>query len=125
MLRFAVSKKKQEILLCRMNQLGIYEKDIIEQYIKGGGKGGQKINKTSSCVILKHIPSGITVKCQKERKLSINRFLARRILADKIEELKTGTVKTKVKKLKKQKQKRRKRALAKYQTPRKNKKGDS
>lgn len=114
---FAVTKQKQRSLALRMEMLGLLEEDIFEQFVKGSGKGGQKINKTSSCVILKHKPTGTTVKCQRERHLSLNRFLARRLLADRIEMLKTGTVRSKSQKrnkLKKQKRKRRKKALKKY-----------
>ena len=84
---FAVTKQKQKSLALRMAKLGIREEDIFEQFVKGSGKGGQKINKTSSCVILRHRLSGTTVKCQRERRLSVNRYLARRLLADRIEAL--------------------------------------
>jgi len=67
-----------------MERLGIREQDILEKFIHGGGKGGQKINKSASCVYLKHRPTGIEVKCQAERSQLLNRFLARRILAEKI-----------------------------------------
>lgn len=67
----------------KMQELGIKEEDIVEKFILGSGRGGQKINKTSSCVYLKHIPSGIEVKCQKERSRALNRFWARRELCEK------------------------------------------
>ncbi len=81
-----VSKDKQEELTKRMLLLGIQESDLIEKFILGSGSGGQKINKTSSCVYLKHIPSGIEIKCQQERSRDLNRFLARRELCRRIEE---------------------------------------
>src|SRR3990167_6651690 len=73
-------------LQARMEQLGIYEKDLIEKFILGSGSGGQKINKTASCVYLKHSPSSIEIKCQKTRSRELNRFYARRELCDKIEQ---------------------------------------
>src|SRR5580658_6942377 len=77
---------KEEELRARMEKLGIQENDLLEKFILGSGKGGQKINKTSSCVYLKHLPSGIEVKCQRERSRELNRYYARRELCDRIEE---------------------------------------
>jgi protein subunit release factor B len=82
----ALSKEKIEKLASRMEHLNIRENDLIEKFILGSGKGGQKINKTSSCVYLKHLPTGIEIKCQKDRSREMNRFLARRDLCDRIEE---------------------------------------
>lgn len=82
-----VSKEKTEQLRKRMLELGIHEDDLTEKFVRGAGKGGQKINKTSSCVYLLHGPSGIEVKCQRERSQALNRHLARRELCDRIEEL--------------------------------------
>jgi|ERR1700733_5643992 len=81
-----ITKHKQEELKQRMELLGIKEEDIEEKFILGSGKGGQKINKTASCVYIKHLPSGIEVKCQKNRSRELNRFLARRALCERIEE---------------------------------------
>ena len=67
-------------------QLNIDPTDIEEQFIRGGGSGGQKINKTSSCVWLRHRPTGIEVKCQRHREQSANRKSAYKLLIDKIEE---------------------------------------
>ena len=83
--KFKVSSEKEQQLLLRMERLGIYEGDIEENFIRGSGHGGQKINKTSSCVQLIHRPSGIEVRCQSDRSQSLNRFLARRELCDRIE----------------------------------------
>ena len=80
----AVSKEKKEALSSRMEELGINEHDLIEKFILGSGKGGQKVNKTASCVYLKHTPTRLEVKCQKDRSRDLNRFLARRELCDKI-----------------------------------------
>jgi protein subunit release factor B len=87
--------------------------DIEEQFIRGGGKGGQKINKTSSTVLLKHLPTGIEVRCQKHREQSKNRLSAYKLLIQKIDERVRGKASLqaqKIFKLKKQKQKRSKRA---------------
>jgi protein subunit release factor B len=80
-----IRKEKFEELEKRMESLGIKEDDLIEKFILGSGKGGQKINKTSSCVYIKHIPTGIEVKCQQDRSRELNRFLARRELCDRID----------------------------------------
>ncbi len=80
-----VSPAKEKLLLGRMQALGVREQDIEEQFVRSSGAGGQKVNKTSSCVVLHHRPTGIRVKCQRERSQALNRFLARRILLDKIE----------------------------------------
>jgi protein subunit release factor B len=77
---------KQKQLAEQMHKLGIHEDDLVEKFIKGSGKGGQKVNKTSSCVYLRHKPSGIEIKCQRERSQALNRFLARRELCDRLEE---------------------------------------
>ncbi|MBS0624914.1 MAG: peptide chain release factor-like protein [Verrucomicrobia bacterium] len=82
----ALSKEKIEELAVRMERLGVREEDLTEKFILGSGKGGQKINKTSSCVYLKHEPTGIEIKCQRDRSREMNRFFARRDLCDRIEE---------------------------------------
>lgn len=69
-----------------MKQLGIKEKDLVEKFILGSGSGGQKIQKTSSCVDLKHIPTGITIKCQRTRSREKNRFWARWKLCERIKQ---------------------------------------
>lgn len=77
---------KWDELAARMEKCGLREEDILEKFILGSGKGGQKINKTASCVYLKHLPSGIEVKCQEERSRDLNRLFARRLLCSKLEE---------------------------------------
>ncbi len=81
----AITKEKLEELRVRMEKCGILEEDLIEKFILGSGKGGQKVNKSSTCVYLKHIPTGLEVKCQQERSRELNRFLARRELCEKME----------------------------------------
>ena len=90
MVTFNVSGPKADELLRRMAQLGIREADLDESFIRGSGSGGQKINKTSSCVYLRHRPSGIEVKCQQERSQVMNRFYARRELCDRLEARQRG-----------------------------------
>ena len=111
-----ISPEKIHALEERMKDLGIQEKDIEEKFIRSQGKGGQKVNKTSSCVYLKHTPTGIEVKCQKARSQAMNRFFARRTLSDKIDELLHGGHCAKareVDRVRKQKNKRAKRARVK------------
>jgi protein subunit release factor B len=113
---FAVSEEKNRWLREKMEALGIHEKDIEEQFIRSSGSGGQKINKTSTCVYLKHIPTGIEIKCMKERSQSVNRFLARRELVKQVEKL-SGKLTSDdhgIKRAKRQKLKRKKRARLKY-----------
>lgn len=93
--------------------LNIYPKDIIEHFIRGGGHGGQKINKTASCVFLHHPSTGTEVRVQKYREQSKNRISAYKLLILKIEEKLKGAQSDRAKKmfkLKKQKQKRSRRA---------------
>jgi len=113
MINFGVRPEKQEALRLKMEKYGIREPDILEKFIHGGGKGGQKINKTSSCVYLRHLPTGIEVKCQASRSQLLNRFLARRILADKIERKVLGErseAVQRVEKIRRQKRRRSRRA---------------
>lgn len=81
-----LSKEKIDALHSRMQGLGIGEGDLIEKFILGSGRGGQKINKTSSCVYLKHIPTGIEVKCQQGRSREMNRYYARKELCQRLED---------------------------------------
>ncbi len=99
--------------LAKAEELKIFPWDITEQFVRGSGKGGQKVNKTSSTVLLRHLPTGIEVRCQKHREQSSNRLSAYKLLILKIEEKVMGARSErarKIFKLKKQKQKRSKRA---------------
>jgi len=110
---FAISPGKEEALLLKMEELGIDEKDIVEKFIRSSGKGGQKVNKSSTCVYLKHLPTKIEVKCQQERSQALNRYLARKILVEKIESLIRGREseqQQRIEKIRRQKRKRSKRA---------------
>lgn len=111
-----ISQEKIRLLEARMKSLGISEGDLEERFIHAQGRGGQKINKSSVCVHLKHIPTGIEVKCQESRSQASNRFFARRILTDKVEESflgKDSSSARKIRKIRKQKKKRAKRSRAK------------
>jgi peptide chain release factor len=108
-----ISPEKDSALRERMEQLGVREEEFRETFIRSSGPGGQKVNKTSSCVYLVHLPTGLSVKCQQERSQTLNRFLARRLLLDRIERLRTGLVsaeRMRVEKIRRQKRRRSRRA---------------
>jgi protein subunit release factor B len=110
---FNVTEEKQRALEAKMAQLGILENDIIEHFVHSSGPGGQNVNKRSTCVYLRHVPTGIEVKCQKERSQAMNRFLARRILVNKVEAAIMGresAEEQRIEKIRRQKRKRSKRA---------------
>jgi len=110
-------QEKIDVLNARMVRLGIRKEEIQERFIKSSGRGGQKVNKTSSAVFLRHLPTGITVKCGKTRSQALNRFLAMRRLVEAVEKYQTGapTVQDiRRAKIRKQKKKSRSRAVAKY-----------
>lgn len=108
-----ISDAKVKDLEDRMARLGILESDLEEEFIRGSGAGGQKINKTSVVVQLKHLPTGLMVRCQESRSQAFNRFMARRLLVEKLEEriLKAKSERIqKIEKIRRQKRKRSKRA---------------
>lgn len=112
---FPVSLEKETQLSRRMAALGVRESEIEESFVRSGGHGGQNVNKTSTCVMLLHRPTGLQVKCQATRQQGLNRFLARRLLLDKIEAMKTGFVaaqRAEIEKIRRQKRKRSRRAKA-------------
>jgi len=112
-MNFGVTQRKQEELEARMSALGVREADIEEKYVRSSGPGGQKVNKTASCVYLKHIQSGLEVKMQRERSQGLNRYYARKRLCELLEEEKLGSrspAAIKAEKIRKQKQRRKRRS---------------
>jgi protein subunit release factor B len=110
---FSVSPEKEKALIERMERLGVREDDLRETFVRSSGPGGQKVNKASSCVHLVHLPSGLSVKCQQSRSQALNRFVARRLLLDRVERIQQGIAseeKQRIEKIKRQKRRRSKRA---------------
>jgi peptide chain release factor len=106
-----VTPEKQAALAARMTNLGVVEAELVEKFIRGSGSGGQKVNKTSNCVFIKHLPSGTTVKCQIDRSREMNRFLARRELCDQLEAIRDGQSTAKVQAIEKSRRQKRRRSL--------------
>ena len=110
---FPVSQFKIESLQKKMERFGIRESDIEESFVRSVGPGGQNVNKVSTCVMLRHLPTGVIVKCQETRSQAMNRYFARVLLVQKIENQILGAKSAEAQrifKIKKQKQKRSKRA---------------
>ncbi len=115
MIDFGVTERKVAELEARMAKCGLHEKDIEEKFVRSGGPGGQRVNKTSSCVQLTHRPSGLTVKMQKSRTQRLNRYYARRRLCEMSENKLLGKESPEAKrlsKIRKQKDRRRRRRPA-------------
>jgi protein subunit release factor B len=112
---FPVNPDKEAQLAQRMAALGVSEADIEEMFVRSGGHGGQNVNKTATCVMLLHRPTGLQVKCSATRQQGLNRFLARRLLLDKIEARQKGFVdaeRAAREKIRRQKRRRSRRAKA-------------
>lgn len=108
-----VSPEKAAALEQRLAELGIRDADLLEKFVRGSGAGGQKINKTSNCVFLKHLPTGVAIKCQMDRSREMNRYLARRELCDQLDAIREGraTAKTQaIEKMRRQKRPRSRRS---------------
>ena len=110
---FPVSAEKEAQLAQRMAALGVREADLVETFVRSGGHGGQNVNKTATCVMVLHRPTGLQVKCQTTRRQGLNRFLARRLLLDKIEIRQKGFLEAerdRAEKIRRQKRRRSRRA---------------
>ncbi|MEM7008479.1 MAG: peptide chain release factor-like protein [Thermodesulfobacteriota bacterium] len=117
--KFGVNEEKESALLKKMDELGITDNDLDEKFIRSAGPGGQNVNKVATCVQLKHIPTGISVKVQDDRSQGVNRFLARRLLTSKLEEQLTGKPtkeQLKIAKIQKQKKRRKRRTKSKLES---------
>ncbi|MEE4364466.1 MAG: peptide chain release factor-like protein [Desulfotignum sp.] len=115
------NEKKLAALEQKLADLGIQKKDLEEKFIKASGRGGQKVNKSSSAVFVRHKKTGLSVKMGKHRSLHLNRFLALRALAEKIEALQSGTdtaLQEQIKKIRKQKLRRRQKTCKKLASAR-------
>lgn len=111
--KFPANPTKEKALRAKMSRFGVKESDITEYFIRASGPGGQNVNKVATGVYLKHAPTGIEVKCTAERSQALNRFLARRILVNKIEAMILGRAseeQKRIEKIRRQKRKRSKRA---------------
>ena len=120
MLSFGVTSAKEAELRTRMESCGVREADLEERFVSSGGPGGQKVNRSATCVYLRHVPTGLDVKMQQARSQALNRFFARRRLCELLEARLLGAkspAARKSEKLRKQKERRRRRAKGKEAAP--------
>lgn len=113
MINFGVTERKKEELEQRMQRCGLREGDIEEKFVRSGGAGGQKVNKSSTCVYLKHIPNGLAVKVQESRSQGLNRYYARKLMCEMLENKAMGKESPEAKriaKIRKQKDRKRRRS---------------
>ena len=87
---FGVTQPKEAELVARMESCGLREADLEERFVTSGGPGGQKVNRSATCVYLRHVPTGLDVKMQEARSQALNRFLARRRMCELLEERSLG-----------------------------------
>jgi protein subunit release factor B len=107
-----ITGQKWQKLQDRMRQSGVEEKDLVEQFVRSAGHGGQNVNKVATCVMLTHHPTGIQVKCQAGRAQAFNRYQARVILLGKIEQQKKAKHQAAVAAVEKERRRKRKRTKA-------------
>ncbi len=115
MIDFGVTQRKLAELKQRMDECGLSETDIEETFVRSRGAGGQKVNKSSTCVHLRHVPSGLIVKMQKSRSQGLNRYYARKQLCELLENMLLGKHSCEAKrlsKIRKQKDRRRRRTIS-------------
>ncbi|MCU0641348.1 MAG: peptide chain release factor-like protein [Candidatus Margulisbacteria bacterium] len=108
-----IGPEKQQALAVKLKALGVDRRDVVEKFVRGGGPGGQHVNKVATAVHLRHLPTGLEVKMGQERSQALNRFLAWRLLAEKIEARLLGIRSARrraIEKIRRQKRKRSKRA---------------
>jgi peptide chain release factor len=106
----AAGSDKWRKLEARMEELEIREEDLVEKFILGSGPGGQKIQKTHSTVYLKHVPTGIEIKCQRERSRDLNRYYARQDLCERVDELRNESKSRKQQEIEKVRRQKRRRS---------------
>lgn len=112
MINFGITERKKQELEQRMQKCNLFEKDIAEKFVRSSGSGGQKVNKSSTCVYLKHITSGLSVKIQKSRSQGLNRYYARKKMCELLENKllrKESTDAKRIEKIRKQKDRNRRR----------------
>ena len=111
-----VSAEKTRALQARMDALGVSEAELDEHFVRSGGAGGQNVNKVATCVVLRHRPSGVQVKCQEARSQGLNRYYARQRLCERLEAARLGAASAeqqRIEKIRRQKRRRSRRAKAK------------
>ena len=107
---YPVSLRKIEELEKKMMEFSLRESDFEESFIRSGGSGGQNVNKVATCVVLRHVPTGLEVRCQRERSQGLNRFLAKRLLVEKIGAMHRGLASERQKEIQKVRRQKRKRS---------------
>ncbi len=109
-MRFPISPEKQGALNALMQRVGVRESELDERFIRSGGPGGQNVNKVATCVVLRHRPSGVEVRCQRERSQALNRYLARRWLLERLEADRLGRLSAEAQRIAKIRRQKRKRS---------------